>query len=644
MLKYLTITLVFFASCNLWAQDDLYTPREFKKAYTSGSRSPDGKVSAQYWQNTSKYDIEAEVVPGSWKIKGKQVVTYTNNSPDNLEEIVVKLYPNHYKTGGVRANEIPLVNLTDGMVITQLKVNDESVGLEGNTAVSNLAHATRKETTENKITIEHRSTFLTIELVEPIAPGTTTKLAMSWETEMPSVYVNKIGAYDKESSFMGYWYPQIAVYDDIDGWDKNEYTGAQECYTDFADFKVKIKVPKDNYVFATGDLQNAEQVLAPAEYLAYKKSKTSAEKTLVLGRKKQNRTPAGHNTWVFEAENVRDFAFGVSNNFRWIANSTDVGAKRVSSNIVYDGEDEAYLNDLLNIQEKALQFLSNDLPGVAYPYQEFTTFVGVPEFDGMEFPMMANNGFSKREVSNNLMTFHELAHTYLPHWVGINEVKYSWMEEGWVTFLTIKFCQHLYQGTESENYELNRTMRSYRRSAGRQGDTPLFSPSNYMVIRNMHFQQSYRKPAFMYLALESLLGEEVFKKCLKAYIKRWAEHHPTPYDFMYTFNDVSGQNLNWFWKKWVFDYGYAELAISGLEGTELTVENLGGMPVPLTLKLNYKDGRTQIFKQSPEIWADGNTAVQIDLQDTKDLRSVELLPDAFPDIDHSNNHLDISSR
>ncbi|WP_417857811.1 M1 family metallopeptidase [Xanthomarina gelatinilytica] len=641
-MKYLITVILLSVTLNFWAQDDLYMPLEFQKAYHIGTRSYNGQQGKNYWQNSSNYDIEVAIVPGSWKIQGKQTVTYINNSPDSLSQIIIKLYPNHYKKGGVRANQIPIVNLTDGMIITKLKVNNETVNIDESTSVSDLAHAIKEKKTEKKISVDRHSTFLILELIHPIPSKSTTVFTMEWNTEMPPIYVNKIGAYDDKSSFMGYWYPQIAVYDDIDGWDKNEYTGAQECYSDFGDFNVKIKVPKGNYVFATGVLENAQEVFNSSEFLAYKQSKNSAKMVAILDGKSKNEIST-QSTWLFKAKNVRDFAFGISNNFKWIASSIKVNDKNLSSNIVYDSKDEHKLKNLLNIQNKSIQFLSNDFPGVAFPYINFTSFIGVPEFDGMEFPMMANNGFSNREISNNLMTFHELSHTYLPHWVGINEVKYSWMEEGWATYFTIKFCQNLYQDTEFENYELKRTIRSYNKSAGQQGETPLFSPSNYMVIRNMHFQQSYRKPAFLYLALENLLGEALFKTCLKEYITRWAGNHPTPYDFMYTFNDVSGQNLNWFWKKWVFEYGYADVAINKMENSKAVIENIGRLPVPVTIKVTYKNGKVKTLVKTPSIWKNNTTKAYIDIPNSEDLESISLVSDMFPDVDKSNNLLKIKS-
>lgn len=639
--KNLSIFSMVFFCFNMYGQQNLYMPLEFQKAYDNGTRAYNGDLGEKYWQNSANYTIEAEIVPGSWEIIGKQQIIYTNNSPDSLYQIIIRLYANHYKKGGLRANKIPLEDLTEGMVISDLKVDNALVALAESSSTSNLAHASEVKKSSSKISVDRQSTFLKLKLVDPIPPNASTTLSMRWKTEMPPTYVNKIGAYDPESSFMGYWYPQIAVYDDIDGWDENEYTGAQECYTDFGDFTVKIKVPQGNYVFATGDLQNPQQVLSASEFLAYKTSKNSTEKVVILDGNSKNKPLGSLQEWEFKANNVRDFAFGVSNNFKWIANTTSVSNQKVSSAIVYDAKDEKYLNDLLNVQNKGIQFLSNELPGIAFPYKNFTTFIGVPEFDGMEFPMMANNGFSSNEIRNELMTFHEIAHTYLPHWVGINEVKYTWMEEGWVTFFTIKFAQERYRGTEYENFELNRTMRSYIANTGQQGEPPLFTPSNYMTVRNMHFQQSYRKPAFMYLALENVLGEALFKTCLQEYMTRWAEKHPTPYDFMFTFNHVSGQNLNWFWSKWIFEYGYAEIGLKKLDDNQLILENIGGLPVPVSLKLTYANNRVATIHKTANIWSSGKKEIRLEIPNTATIKSIELISDSFPDVDQTNNIITI---
>lgn len=325
-------------------------------------------------------------------------------------------------------------------------------------------------------------------------------------------------------------------------------------------------------------------------------------------------------------------------NFKWVAQNVVIDDNSIVSNLIYDLKDEKYAEGVLEVQNKSLNFLVNDYPGIPFPYDTFTTYMGVPEFDGMEFPMLANNGLSKNPKSNDYMTFHEASHTYLPHFVGVNEIKYSWMEEGWATFFTIKFIQKLYKDTADENRQLTRTMGSYLINAGKQWESPLIAPTNHLTIRKGHFQLSYRKPAFMLLALESLLGESVFKSCLKTYINRWKGKHPTPYDFMFTFNDVSQRNLNWFWKKWVFEYGYPDLELKRVDKSGLTIQNIGGLPVPVTLKLVYANGETLDIEKTPEIWQSNLNLALVDVK-TEELISIELLSDSFPDTDTKNNVL-----
>lgn len=633
----LTFFLILFTIV-LQSQESLYMPREFKKAYKNKTRSYTGNPGEHYWQNNIVYKIDVEVVPNSWDIIGKQTVIYTNNSKDSLHEIYIKMHPNHYKKGGLRANEIPVENLTNGMKISDIKINGLDVVTKNPNKPTNLAPENVDKTKKiNKITTTEGSSYVRLNLNKPILPQTTISISMNWQTQMPSVYVNRMGAYDGNSAFVGYWYPQIAVYDDIDGWDNSEYTGAQEYYTDYSDYHVNITVPSSYHIAGTGSLLNPDEVLDKKILKKYNVAKTSKEVVTILKGGVLSDNTNAKKIWKFKANQVRDFAFGLSNNFKWISQAVDLGSKKVASNLIYDVKDEKYANGVLETQKKSLIYLSTEFPGIPYPYDVFTTYMGVPEFDGMEFPMMANNGLSKNKKSNTYMTFHETSHTFFPHLVGVNEIKYSWMEEGWATFFTIKFIQDLYKGTPDENRQLKSTMRGYLKNAGKQWESPLIAPTNHLTIRKGHFQLSYRKPAFMLLALEDVLGASVFKTCLKEYINRWKGKHPTPYDFMFTFNNVSHKNLNWFWKKWVFEYGYADVALKEIKDSNLIIENIGGLPVPLNLKLIYVDGKTEIIKKTPEIWCKNSKAVNIKLSEVEKLQSIELLSDSFPDINRSNN-------
>ncbi|MDO7172891.1 M1 family metallopeptidase [Mariniflexile sp. AS56] len=600
-------------------------PVEFQAAYANNTRAYDGSPGEVYWQNFSSYTITAEIEPGSWKIKGAEKIEYTNNSPDSLRSIVIKTYPNHYKKGMPRSNQVPLETLTDGMVITNLTIDNVSVSIENNPDV------------------EHFATYIKVHLPNPLPPKNGVTLNMEWTTEMPSKYVNRIGAYDKKSVFVGYWYPQIARYDDIDNWDEIEFLGIQEFNTDFADFNVKITVPNGYNVWATGSLQNPEEVFSDQQLKRYREAKTSRKPVTIIEGNNSPTESEGHEIWNYQASNVKDFAFGVSNTFKWKSQTVIVNDKEVMSNLVYDVDGNTTAERLLEAQEKSLTFLSNTSPGVTYPYSSFTTFIGVPEFGGMEFPMMANNGLSSREVENTDVTFHEIAHSYFPFFLGINEVKYSWMEEGWAIFFTTKFIQSYYKGGEDENTELNRNLNDLNKSAGSMWNVPLITPGYLLTYQPSHTQLAYRKSAFMYFTLENLLGEEVFEKCLKGYMERWSGKHPTPYDFMFTFSEISNRNLDWFWNAWIFQPGYGDLGLSDLDKntSKVTIKNRGGLPLPIILKLTYKDGTEQLIERTAQVWSQDDNAIAIDIETIKNVVFIQLVTTHYPDSDNTNNLLEI---
>ncbi len=278
----LTLTIILLhLYLTIYGQTDLYMPIEFKKAYENKTRSYDGSPGENYWQNSSSYTIAAEVEPGSWKIKGNESIVYTNSSPDSLQVIVIKTYPNHYKKGAARANQVPLETLTDGMILTNFTIDNIPFSLKDSPNVRNY------------------STYTAVRLANPIPPGSSITLGVNWTTEMPSTYVNRIGVCDPYSAFVGYWYPQIGRYDDIDGWDKMEYLGSQEFNNDFADFNVNVKVPGGYYVWATGTLQNPDKVLTAEELQRYKKAKTSGSSVTIIPGTTSPIKSEGEKTWHY---------------------------------------------------------------------------------------------------------------------------------------------------------------------------------------------------------------------------------------------------------------------------------------------------------------------------------------------------------
>jgi len=618
------INLLFSFRIIMFAQSELYMPIEFQKAYQNKTRSFDGNPGENYWQNFSRYTIDVEIEPGPWLISGHQNVEYINNINDSLHKIIIKTYPNHYKKGGVRDRAVPLEDLTDGMILNNLKINNTDINLE------------------NPDSIKTYSTFIEVLLPNPITPHGSILISVDWNTQLPLIYENRIGAYDSNSAFMGYWYPQIGVYDDIDGWDRFEYLGRQEFYRDFADFEVNLKLSSNYMVWATGELENKTEVLSKNILKKINESKINSNNIIIHEGGKYSGSSETFKTWKFKAENVQDFAAGFSDNFKWEASSNRIGNDTIYSNLVYDPKDSTRLSKLLNWQDSAMIYYSDSLPGINYPYPQFTTFIGVPERDGMEFPMIANNGLDTN--TDNIFDFistdvHEMAHMYFPFYVGINEVKYSWMEEGMAEFLEMMIMQHFYKDSASYEDPFKRVISYYSKNAGKEWETPLIGTSNHLIYSYMHYHLSYVKPAIMYYFLMDILGEKQFLLCYQSYIKRWAGKHPAPYDFIFTFNDISKQNLNWFWRPWIFEYGYPDLSIKEINADGIIIDKIGNLPVLIDLKLSYKNGKEILIRKTAAIWSSGakNYAVKIDNSD--ELLSAELITDKVPDVDKTNNIL-----
>lgn len=583
MIKTLVHVFALLLHVSFFVQAQTYIPLDFQRAYENGTRSYNGSPGKKYWQNHSTYVIDVQVIPGTWEVRGQARISYFNESPDTLDRLIVRTYPDHYKLGAARDTPVRRVNLTEGMHIASLQVRKEIYDVS------------------DQDQVKVRNTYIEISLVEQLAPGTSLDLEVSWSFVLPLEYKNRIGAYDSTSAFIGYWYPQIGVYDDLSGWDKNQYLGRQEFYRDFADFQVNIEVPEDFNVWATGERN---------------KNETDRQ---------------------FTATNVQDFAFAVSRDFVWEEHKITLGVKKVRSAIVYPAEDSTTLKNVLDQQDAAIEFYSEQFPGVTYPYSAFTTFWGVPEYDGMEFPMIANNGSAKSKWHydlNQSITVHELAHTYFPFYVGVNEVKHSWMEEGWAVFLEASHLDYLNKNKDRQA----RITKYYSGAAGSHWESPLFVPSNQLVNGRDHSQNAYLKSAVLYFQLQDLLGKRLFKEATQAYIGRWAGKHPTPFDWMFTLEDVSGMDLGWFWDSWIFKHGYPDLALNR-KNDKIWVENKGTLPLSFEVEIVDRSGNKQVEVVKASQWRESNRW-ELPIRNLKSIATVTLM-ETTPDVDTSNNRLEL---
>ena len=492
-----------------------------------------------------------------------------------------------------------------------------------------------------------QGTNLQARLNESLLSGKSVEIQIEWAYTFEEKYVRRMGHYGNHNWFIAYWYPQVAVYDDIDGWDRNHYTGTQEMYNDFSDYNVKITVPDSFAVWATGTLENAQEVLQPSIYEEFKRA-ASTDETIKIARaedyeKKQVVKAEGPNTWSFKANHVPDFAFSVSSSLSWDASSVEVEpGRRVLVNAVYLEENRFY-DECVQIARKCLIDMSSKLPGVPYPYSEMNIFNGGRSGGGMEFPMIVNDGAVRNRADLIDLTYHEIVHTYFPFYMGINERKYGWMDEGWASILPHDLIrtEESKSGEPMMSYSL-----SYSRFAGTEDDVALMTPSKFLTGRpySMHV---YSKPASAYHILKDMLGEETFKKAFQTYIEAWNGKHPLPYDFFFTFNKASGQNLDWFWKAWFFELGTPDLAIKEavVKGKKVMVkvEKVGNYPVPIHLTMTLEDGTKEEIHHTASVWANGETEFVIKTKVSQPVLSMQLGRPDFPDANRGNDTWTASS-
>lgn len=608
--------LFLFLGLAIKADAQLPVADAFKQAYKNGTRDQSGSPGRNYWQNTANYDLKINFNPITNLIEGVVDVQYFNNSPDTLKTIWFKLYPNLYQKGTPRKSKINERDLGEGVNITAITLNNQPKAL--NTLI-----------TEG--TNMHTS-------ISALAPGQSLKFKITYHYTLNKGSHVRTGQVDDGAHFIAYFFPRIAVYDDVDGWNKIPYTGAEEFYNDFCNFKAAITVPQNYAVWATGDLLNAAQVYQKDIHKRLKRAEKSDHTIKVIDsidlaqQKVTARQP--FNTFKFEAKNVVDFVFATSNHYLWKSNSLVVDPKtkrRTRIDAVFNQGHKDY-EEVIDFARKTVYAMSYKFPKWPFPYNHMTVFDGL---DQMEYPMMANdNPVDNREDAITL-TNHEIFHTMFPFYMGTNETKYGWMDEGWAT-IGEWLIAPMVDSTIVDEYGIGPT----GSSSGGKDDTPIVTLTTELKGSGS-FTNSYPKPGLGYLFIKDYLGEELFTKALHHYISLWNGKHPMPYDFFYSMNAGSGKNLDWFWKRWFFDDGVIDLAIKAVDKTEngyaIQIENKSQKPLPIDLTITYKDGSTSTVHHTIGVWESGNTHFNSLLITKKQIAKVVMGSSHVPDKNRADN-------
>ena len=616
-------------------------PPAFGRAIANGTRTPSGEPGPHNWVQHARYSIDASIDPATNTLTGSERVTYVNNSPDTLTQLAVYLRQNVFRAGSQRRDDAPL---TDGVKLARVVAN-------GSTLVELSSDEESSSSTSRRAGYEVDGTVMWMRLPTPLLPHSSASLEFAWSFIPPLTPSDGREGRDDHLYLMGYWYPQVAVYDDVNGWMADPYLLEAEFYMDPADYDVRITSPRGWVVGATGSLQNGDSVLSSAarEKLAQARSTGSV---VAISTPRDGgaafASPAPTVTWHFTAPNVRDFAWGTSDRYQWDATRAlikDASGKPDTVNIYsffrLDARASAWAAGGARYTRDAVQQLSAYL--WEYPWPTMTSMEGVLTGGGMEYPRLTfmQPWADTLSLAGDLM--HETGHMWFPMQVGSSETRFPWMDEGFTQFDAAQGMRQLYGeprkgGRIADQEPGQRALYVKRALAGE--DQILMTPGD-LFPSNLYNVMYYDKTAQILSALRGILGEETFHRAYREYGRRWIGRHPYPYDFFNTIEDVSKQDLSWFWSSWFFEAWPLDQAIVSVknDGTSvaITIEDRGLAPMPVELAVTRANGKVERVHIPATVWLHGARTYVARVARGAEVMKVEIDPDGwFPDVDRTN--------
>jgi hypothetical protein len=589
-------------------------------------RNGAGRPGSAYWQQRVDYRIRATLDPEHQEIRGRETIHYVNRSPDRLSYLWLFLEQNICGPTSIteRLDQPPLVFL--GSIF-----DFSCKGFAGGLRLERVRLGLR----DLKPVIY--GTTMRVDLPRALAPGAFLDLDVVWRFTVPDYGAGRMG-HDGTDYVIGQWYPRVAVYDDVRGWNHEPYIGAGEFYLEYGSFDVSLTVPATYIVGATGVLRNPEQVLTAEQRARLARARSSAEPVAVIsgdeaGRPEQTRpTVSGPLTWHFTADSVRDFAFGAAPNFRWDAS----GYRGILVHTLYRPSAPEW-EEANRMVRSGLQYYSEQW--YPYPYPQMTSIEG--PIEGMEYPMITFDPRSPTREERQWVLAHELGHQWVPMIVGSNERLYPWMDEGFNTFIDLGNAARYFAGSAyGDSIEVH-PLHLYPDHAVPGQEQPLITRP---VESKDLFWTGYQKPALMMQTLRyEVLGRERFDPAFREYLRIWAFKHPTPADFFRLMRDESGMDLDFFWRDWIYTTARLDQAVDSVGVADsvqkVFLTNRGTMTLPLEMDLTYADGSTEQVRLPVEMWNLG-PAFAYRVRGDKRVTAVEVDPrHALPDVDRSNNRL-----
>ena len=559
-------------------------------AVNAQTRNDDGTPGPDYWQNFSDYKINAFFDPKNGALKGTESIVYKNNSPEQLDIIVFNVYLNLYKKGNKNV-KVDLANsdLGDGVKFNYVKIGKKN----------------------QEYTVD--GTKMIVKLRRPLKPGKSLIFNISWEEKLPENPSVRIGKYHNDSWFVGYWYPQIAVYDDVDGWDTIQHSGIEEHYFEFANYDVNITLPDGYYVLGSGVLQNRSEIFNEATETKFLEADNSDKSVKIISG--DNCLKNDTTTFRFKSDTIGDFAFCAVKNFELDGCTfTMKNSQKVNFYVVTPQTKRFnYFSNYANKIRDLIEYFSEIEPGVSYPYPQVTVFLRSECYGSMEFPMIVNV-LADHDV--NVATRHEIAHTYAPFLVGVNQAKDGWIDEGFAMRLPYYYFNDVSADFESDVNEVSILNFSSRFDVSCLVNHLDYSHSSmntptFQLTENELFFNSYVKSLCMWYYLDHMIGRDTVTNAFMTLFSNWRNKHVKTDDIINTFNTVSGRNLNWYFRDWLLFSEPADLKIKKVGrdnfGYYVLVSNNSKIPLPVRVSI-YNPEKTYNYVKAlkkADIWESG---------------------------------------
>jgi hypothetical protein len=606
----------------------------FERAVTRGTRTRTGGPGPRYWQQWTDYSLQAELNPISKRLTGQGTLTYHNRSPNTLNELYVHLLHNLFAPNARHNTDVPWS--VEGVELSRVAVQGQELKASGK--------ASDKEGPAYVVD----GTVMQIRLPEPLPPGSSAALDFAWKLRIPPDGAPR-GGQDGEAFFISYWYPQMAVYDDLSGWQIDQYFGNAEFYMGYGNYDVALTVPAGWLVTATGTLENPTEVLSAQTRARLDSASHAKEIVRVVtepDRAAGTSTTAGSGgklTWRFRATNVRDVSWATSGKYLWDATNAAVGDAngdgRPDTAAVYafyrPEQRASHWGESARYGRHSVEFFSKRL--TPYPYPHMTAVDGPRSCGGMEFPMMTCIGGQWDSTGLYEVTSHEIGHMWFPMLVGSDEKRYAWMDEGLTQFNQSQAMADIFQGYDDEA----KNRKAYLSFAESGNEVELMRHGDRYPTYGSYGVASYYKPATVLVALRGVLGRETFDKAFAEYARRWLYKHPSPTDLFNTFENVSGQDLSWFWRTWLFETWKLDHAIDTVrtagDSLDIVVENRGRAIMPVPLSVTRTNGQVDTLTVPAEVWFGGERRGTVRVANDPAIKAIDIDPDRyFPDLDRSN--------